>query len=1472
MQKFKYNMHDEIAPPTIVLSTKYHKHLGIINNISNNIANEFNMSSHQEISFDVYKTLDGVECELWEQIVDLKYIYVPEHNEYYEIQVTIDDADNTIKHCVGMSAGECELSQRYLRDFHCNDETDILFPPKYQVVEHEVSVVDEENGVVDFEYDTSDSNLLEDQDVQYTASVIYRPIYDTDSDWLQKKKHRSSLLHRVLHDKCPDWSIGHIDDTLMNVQRTFTADDNTIYDFLTGTVATEIGCLFQFDSVNRKINVYDLKSTCNKCGHRGEWIDKCPKCGSTDFIRGYGAWKKVYVSPENTALQMTVDGDADSVKNCFKISGGDDLMTATVVNINPNRSPYIYRFSDDMKADMPEELVQKLDEYETMYQEKLTEYTDLTDQWYKAVDDILNLQSKMMPETSMPTETTAEEQLAVLINATFTVAVQNINTATDMIIDNSVAGYAKVLIDPRYTVEVSDTTLTPISGGKRTWTGKFTVKSLGGLNKDGKPDEATSTNTKSVVIIGDNGDDYEQFLYQKIVKTLDRSDAALKTLFDIESDDDFKSALELYCLDRLTSFSNTYQSILEVLTNMDVAVKNKTVYGVNIYDDVYLPYYRRKGFIDAEAKVREDQIKVLEETKKELETQRQNIQKDLSIATYLGKDLYQIFLLYLRENTYTNSNYISEGLDNSEVINKARELFNVAQSELIKASELQFTLTGQLANFLNTEEFKEFKDEFEIGDYIICKADDKLYRLRIVNVSYSYDNPADIQITFSNVVRGGNFMSDVSSILSKASSMATSYNYVAHQASQGNDANNVVKSFENSGLNSSIYNIIAGKNQDIVIDSHGITAREYDDTINDYSPEQLKITSHSLAFTTDNWETASLSLGRHSFTYWDINERAMVTKDLYGLSADFINSGIVVGSQIIAGYILSGNYNDTTKKGAFIDLDNGYFTFADGKLVFDQDGLSISAEIDASLINDATITDSLINNNDKFILSKAGNLTLNGTVSGTAWATKQDKLTAGQNITINDNVISATGGTDYRELTQAQYDALTPAEKHNGTIYFITDGEGGGGSKVIINPSGTATGVMNKISVDGIIYSVPTGVSDVRVNNTSVVTSGVANINLNGYATTTALTNGLATKQDTLTAGNNVSIANNVISATDTTYTAGTNITITNNVISATGGTEVEANPSGVPTDTLNTVDIGGTIYEIEGGGGGTGNVDDVYVNGTSVLDTNHIAQITSYKTVTQAEYDALPSSKLTDGILYCIEDTGIVEGDRFAPAIYSLEERQIGVWTNGKPLYQKTIKCGNISGSSASISLGISNIEMITFGESYFYSSSCIPFPYLHPNTANIVSGFFENNNTSLAIRVGNDMVGYVNDLTVTVLYTKTTDTPGSGDWTTSGVPAHHYSTEEQVVGTWIDGSTVYEKTVTGLSVTLLGNNWVNLVEIPNINLCLDVTAYSNDSIPKKCMITECHAITGDIVQVASASGFERTVATAVIRYTKTL
>lgn len=62
---------------------------------------------------------------------------------------------------------------------------------------------------------------------------------------------------------------------------------------------------------------------------------------------------------------------------------------------------------------------------------------------------------------------------------------------------------------------------------------------------------------------------------------------------------------------------------------------------------------------------------------------------------------------------------------------------------------------------------------------------------------------------------------------------------------------------------------------------------------------------------------------------------------------------------------------------------------------------------------------------------------------------------------------------------------------------------------------------------------------------------------------------------------------------------------------------------------------------------------------------------------------------------------------------------------------------------------------------------------------------------------------------------------TAGGGD------SMHNYSTEEQEVGTWIDGSTVYEKTI---YVSSLPNNGsANITTPANFDLLIDAEGFMN-------------------------------------------
>ena len=237
--------------------------------------------------------------------------------------------------------------------------------------------------------------------------------------------------------------------------------------------------------------------------------------------------------------------------------------------------------------------------------------------------------------------------------------------------------------------------------------------------------------------------------------------------------------------------------------------------------------------------------------------------------------------------------------------------------------------------------------------------------------------------------------------------------------------------------------------------------------------------------------------------------------------------------------------------------------------------------------------------------------------------------------------------------------------------------------------------------------------------------------------------------------------------------------------------------------------------------------VTDVKVNGTSVVDANKEAQIKSYKEITQAEYNALPASKLNDGILYAIKDSAGADG--FPPLIYSDEEREVGVWRDGKPLYQKTIDCGALpNNTTKNVNHNISNIDFIVKAEGYALAPgvNSIPIPFVNDGGATSQVCLITTNSV-ISLRTSVDRSAYTKSY-VTLYYTKTTDTAGSGTWTTQGGYAHHYSTSEKVIGTWIDGKPIYECTFTNLGLTISTPNSWNHTGITITNL--DTIVFGQD------------------------------------------
>ena len=215
-----------------------------------------------------------------------------------------------------------------------------------------------------------------------------------------------------------------------------------------------------------------------------------------------------------------------------------------------------------------------------------------------------------------------------------------------------------------------------------------------------------------------------------------------------------------YGLNRLSSFSDAYQSCIDMLIDSGVGDPNH-----EFYTSIYLVYYNKKLEVDKEIQVREAQIKEQEDKEAEYEKQRDSIQSELNFERYLGKDLYSEYCLYRREDTYQNDNYISDGLSNSEILSKAEELLEVAQKEIVKASELQVDLSTDVGNIWTIDEFKDVLDQWKCGNWIRVICDNDIYKLRLLNYTIKDSDFSKISCDFSSVLKVSDGISDIKSVL-----------------------------------------------------------------------------------------------------------------------------------------------------------------------------------------------------------------------------------------------------------------------------------------------------------------------------------------------------------------------------------------------------------------------------------------------------------------------------------------------------------------------------------------------------------------------------------------------------------------------------------------------------------------------------------------------------------------------------------
>ncbi len=295
-----------------------------------------------------------------------------------------------------------------------------------------------------------------------------------------------------------------------------------------------------------------------------------------------------------------------------------------------------------------------------------------------------------------------------------------------------------------------------------------------------------------------------------------------------------------------------------------------------------------------------------------------------------------------------------------------------------------------------------------------------------------------------------------------------------------------------------------------------------------------------------------------------------------------------------------------------------------------------------------------------------------------------------------------------------------------------------------------------------------------------------------------------------------------------------------------------------------------GAINELnEGGGGGGGHtiLDD---EGTSLTQraelqfkgaysednsTDEVTEVNVIRSMTKAEFDLLSNDEKV-GIINVTDESGSADRNYSETTLWSGSETP------------------STSGTQITLSDNISNYDEIVFcvisesnrksQESFFVSGLSIGETYLEETYPPESVGVFWAYTSDTSIKICRISSSSGNAIT----YTKVVGIKyGNGTQT-----FHNYSTAEQIVGTWIDGSTLYERTFELSSMITIGTDWSSTgITLTGADKIVDVVVYRIDTLGEFMVSVSLNTSTKAVSLLTLWNGVELSAgSTITLRYTK--
>ena len=418
--------------------------------------------------------------------------------------------------------------------------------------------------------------------------------------------------------------------------------------------------------------------------------------------------------------------------------------------------------------------------------------------------------------------------------------------------------------------------------------------------------------------------------------------------------------------------------------------------------------------------------------------------KDIDGNTIFTTDLLNELMTHIKPTDYVDEYMlVTESMTYPQRFEKAKELMDRAQSQLVKISSGQKTYSIDTRSFLFNKQFRHFSEQLCAGAIIYVETkNDTMEQLHLTGIDINFDEKST-NFTLGNKYDRSDLKALYDDALGQNSKSFSELKYIASivedQQKQLDYQRNWVADLRTLTLD----NVLTSEDQAIEINNRGLIGRKRqlnedgswatDENNNPlFELEQVKLINNTLVFTEDNWEHASTAVGKIAVGY---NADGSI-KYAYGING-----------QVLIGELILGNNLVLTGTGAGIKIKNSHGA-------------------------------------DVFFADENGNLVLNGTINA------QNGDIAGWHI--GADMLSKTSGDYYFYLQSNPYNA-EQAMPYNPVIAVQYQDD----YKFYVRSNGHL--YAKDAEIEGKVTSDDGKIGGWTINSESIFKSGVDHKNINYY-------------------------------------------------------------------------------------------------------------------------------------------------------------------------------------------------------------------------------------------------------------------------------------------------------------------------------------------------------------------------------------